>query len=120
EITWHTRCIIDHQPSDRPLVELRHSDARGGTELFIYMRVDDTLFERTTALLDQLGLDIHDARISTSRNGYALDTYLILDESGTPIRGEFQTRHIVDTLTKELTLLSDQRPRVTRRPPRRF
>jgi [protein-PII] uridylyltransferase len=120
EIAWHTRCIIDHAGRDMPIIELRHSDARGGTELFIYTRVNDTLFERTTALLDQLGLDIHDARITTARNGYALDTYLILDESGTPIRGEYQTRHIVDALIKELTLLSDQHPRVTRRPPRRF
>ncbi|HEY9199667.1 MAG TPA: [protein-PII] uridylyltransferase [Gammaproteobacteria bacterium] len=123
DIVWHTRCISAHAGPDHPdtpLVDLRHSDARGGTELFIYTRVDDTLFERTTALLDQLGLDIHDARITTARNGYALDTYLILDESGTPIHGAYQTQHIIATLTKELSTLSEQRPRVTRRPPRRF
>jgi len=74
------------------LIELRHSDARGGTELFIYTHADDTLFERTTALLDQLGLDIHDARITTAGDGHALNTYLILDESGTPIQGAFQTQ----------------------------
>lgn len=120
EIVWHTRCLIAHAGQDAPRVELRHSDARGGTELFIYARVDDTLFERVTALLDQLGLDIHDARITTARNGHALDTYLILDESGTPIQGAYQTQHIIDTLTKELSAPGAQRPRVTRRPPRRF
>ncbi|MBI5040798.1 MAG: [protein-PII] uridylyltransferase [Gammaproteobacteria bacterium] len=120
EIAWHTRCIHPHRDASTPFVDMRHSDTRGGTELFIYTRVDDALFERTTALLDQLGLDIHDARITTSRSGYALDTYLILDESGTPIQGDFQTREIIATLTRELSTLNAQRPRVTRRPPRRF
>ncbi len=105
DIAWHTRCIIGHTDQNIPLVELRHSDARGGTELFIYTRADDTMFERTTALLDQLGLDIHDARITTARDGHALDTYLILDESGTPIQGAFQTQEIIATLTKALSTL---------------
>ena len=120
DIAWHTRCVIGHTDRDMPLVELRHSDARGGTELFIYTRADDTLFERTTALLDQLGLDIHDARITTAGDGHTLNTYLILDESGTPIRGAFQTQEIIATLTKALSTLDTQRPYVTRRPPRRF
>ncbi len=120
EIAWNTRCIDRHSGQDTPLIELRHSSARGGTEVFIYMRTDDSLFERTTALLEQLGLDIHDARIITSRNGYALDTYLILDESGVHLQSEFQIQEIVDALTKELGTLSAQHPRVTRRPPRSF
>lgn len=120
EIVWHTRCIDHHGGSDEPLVELHHSQERGGTEVFIYTRANDTLFERTTALLDQLGLDIHDARITTARNGYALDTYLILDESGTPIQGDAQIHDIVARITRELSRQDGGRPRVTRRPPRRF
>lgn len=120
EIAWHTRCIDRHGDREAPLVELRHSQERGGTEVFIYTRANDTLFERTTALLDQLGLDIHDARITTARNGYALDTYLILDESGTPIQGDAQIREIVARITRELSRQDGERPRVTRRPPRRF
>lgn len=120
EIAWNTRCIDRHSGQEGPLIELRHSSARGGTELFIYMPTDDSLFERTTALLEQLGLDIHDARIITSRDGYALDTYLILDESGTHLKSEFQIQEIVAALSEELSTLSAQRPRVTRRPPRNF
>ncbi|MFN2309478.1 MAG: [protein-PII] uridylyltransferase [Gammaproteobacteria bacterium] len=120
EIVWHTRSIHAHAGQTPPLVVLRHSGNRGGTELFIYTRVDDTLFERTTALLDQLGLDIHDARISTARNGFALDTYLVLDQDGAPLQDAHQTRQIIDNLTRELSTLGEQHPRVTRRPPRRF
>lgn len=120
DIVWHTRCIIRHANKDSALVDLRHSSARGGTEVFVYARADDTLFERATALLDQLGLDIHDARIHTARNGYALNTYLILDESGTPIQGAYQTQEIVSALTKALSKHSDTCPRVTRRSPRAF
>ena len=120
EIAWNTRCIDRHSGQDKPLIELRHSSARGGTEVFIYMRTDDSLFERTTALLEQLGLDIHDARIITSRDGYALDTYLILDESGVYLQSEFQIKEIVAALTEDLGTLSAQHPRVTRRPPRSF
>ncbi|MBZ0071639.1 MAG: [protein-PII] uridylyltransferase [Gammaproteobacteria bacterium] len=120
EIAWHAHCIDRHGRRDTPLVELRHSPERGGTEVFIYTRTNDTLFERTTALLDQLGLDIHDARITTARNGYVLDTYLILDGSGTPIRGAAQLREIVARITRELSRQDGERPRVTRRPPGRF
>ncbi len=34
--------------------------------------------------LDSLGLTIMDARIITSVDGFSLDTYIVLDEHGTP------------------------------------
>ena len=42
-------------------------------------------FARTTAVLDQMGLNIVDARITPPDGGFSLDTYLVLEDTGTPI-----------------------------------
>jgi len=42
-------------------------------------------FARTTALLDQMGLNIVDARITPLDGGLGLDTYLVLEDTGLPI-----------------------------------
>ena len=77
-------------------------------------------FALTTSLLDQLGLTVADARITTGADGYALDTYLVLDESGEPIQGSFRLHEIEDTLRRELGGPRTGPARVTRRAPRRF
>ena len=43
-------------------------------------------FARATAVLDQLGLNILDARITPVGNGFSLDSYHVLEEDGTPDR----------------------------------
>jgi [protein-PII] uridylyltransferase len=42
-------------------------------------------FARATAVLDQLGLNILDARITPVGNGFSLDSYHVLEEDGSPI-----------------------------------
>src|SRR5690606_18131770 len=46
----------------------------------IYARNNERFFAITTSILTRLGLNIVDARILTSKSGYTLDTYLVLDE----------------------------------------
>ena len=42
-------------------------------------------FARTTAVLDQLGLTIVDARITPTGDGFSLDLYHVLEDDGAPI-----------------------------------
>jgi [protein-PII] uridylyltransferase len=56
--------------SDLPLVVIRPFAARGCSEVFIYARDEKNLFVRITALLDQQALNIMDARITTTDDGY--------------------------------------------------
>jgi len=82
--------------------------------------VSDRLFNRTTALIDQMGLTITDARIITSRRGYAINTYLLLDSAGEPVLDKYNGEELV-TLMKQALLSEDGAISVTtRRIPRRI
>lgn len=79
ELLWHTQSILQH-PGRRTLVFARPCQPVG-TELLIYGRDVPGLFLRITSALDKQSLSILDARIDTSADGHALDTFIVLDES---------------------------------------
>ncbi len=107
EIAWHTRAVLNSTPADLPLVLLRQLTHRGGTEIFIYTRDEDALFANATAALDQLGLNIVDARIITSSNGMVLDTFIVLEEDGRSI----SDAHRIDEISRALAgALSQLKP----------
>ena len=116
EIVWQAQSILGLAADQQPTVNLRTQ--AGGTELFLYTPVRDHLFSHTTAVLDQLGLSVADARIISSRNQHALNTYVLLEQDGEPIQGEFRIEEIRTTLLRKLQAPSEQTPRVTRRSPR--
>lgn len=108
DIAWHTEAILNRPNPKAPLVLTRESSGaqfEGGTQLFIYTPDTENLFATTVSAIDQLGLTIVDARIITSADGFTLDTYVVLDEQGTPI-GEDWPR--LDAIRNSLTeALSD-------------
>ena len=98
EIAWHTRAILKKGHHPRPLVMARDDPSRGGTEVFIYTRDQDNLFALITSILDQLGLTILDARIITGHNGYTLDSFTVLEDSGALIQDRARIKQIVTAL----------------------
>ncbi len=120
EVAWHTQAILNHTEMDTPLIIARHQTERGGTELFIHTRIDDRLFARTTHALGQLGLNIVDARVLGSHDGYALDTYIVLEENGEPISDPQRIQDIFARLSERLSHLERDGNAITRRPPRQF
>lgn len=93
EIAWHTQGILKHQAQTatphQPLVMLQASRERGATLVFVYMPDSTGIFANVTATLDSLNLDVVDARIISTTDGYTLDTYAILDHSGDIPCGHF-------------------------------
>jgi [protein-PII] uridylyltransferase len=87
EIAWHTRAVIENGNNPAPLVVLRQQTERGGTEIFLYTPIRGFQFTTSTTLLDQLGLNIVDARIMPSNDNYTVDTYIVLENNGEPIAG---------------------------------
>lgn len=97
EIAWHARMILSDHNSNEPLVSVENFPDRAATAIFIYTPDSSNLFARTTAALDKLHLDIQDARISTSANGFTLDTYIVLDaSSGGPISDPIKIKSITE------------------------
>src|SRR5690606_35162108 len=84
EVMWHAEIILAPGHSDGLRIELQPKSERGGSALFIRTPVIDRLFSRTTGLLDQLGLNVTEARIFTTARDYAVDTYQLLDAAGEP------------------------------------
>lgn len=86
ETAWHTVAIGASDPKQLPLVLLRPVSQRGSAEIFVFARNQEFIFAHSTAVLDQLGLTVFDARIITLGNGYVLNSYQVLEQTGDPIR----------------------------------
>ena len=87
QIAWHTQHILPHDKSE-PLVLFGQHAARGGTELFIYCRDMPGLFATVATILGHKGLNIHDAQIMNSKEGYVMDTFVVLEPNGDAINAE--------------------------------
>ena len=111
EICWHTRAILDAAAEDLPLVLLRQG--RGGTEIFAYAADRKHLFAASTAALDRQGLGILDSRILTAENAMTLDTYVVSERSGGPIRDRSRQEEVRRALRAAL-----REPRAPRAPAR--
>lgn len=94
DIVWHTEAISQHANSDEPLVLIKESSEMnndGATQIFIHAKQQETLFALLAAALEQLNLNVQDARIYNSGTGFSLDTFFVLDNDGKPI-GDDQQR----------------------------
>jgi len=120
EIAWQTKMVLSAKPQDLPLVLGRKSSTRGGTEIFFYGPDRDDLFALITSLLDQLALNILSAHIETADTGNSLNSFLVLEEDGTPVEGAGRRDEILGTLRDALQDPSRTQPGVLRRMPRRL
>lgn len=87
-IAEHSKAIIEHTNPEEPLILIRQTSHRlyeGATEIFIYSKDIQNLFAATVATLDQLHLNIQDARIIVTDNGSALNTFTVLSDDNTPL-----------------------------------
>jgi [protein-PII] uridylyltransferase len=119
EIAWHTQLLADREPGDAsPLVAVRQKPERGGNAVLTYMPHRQQNFARTTAALDQMGLNILDARITSLDRGMSLDTYLVLEDTGAAISDRGRAHEIEQQLWRVLQSPETVMPVVTRRAPR--
>ncbi|HEY6354747.1 MAG TPA: HD domain-containing protein, partial [Burkholderiaceae bacterium] len=119
EIAWHTTLLADRSCNDdAPLVAIRQLTERGGTAVLTYTPRRLRSFARTTAVLDQMGLNVVDARLISSANGFSLETYVVLEDSGAVIADAARIREIERGLWRALQQVEDSPPTVTRRAPR--
>jgi [protein-PII] uridylyltransferase len=106
QITWHTKNIIDFKSTvdnDQPLVLISRKPYRGGTEVFIYTQDKKNIFATSVAFLGTKRLSIHDAKVISSKDGYTLNTFVVLDQQHKAINDEYRIQEITDSLTKFLT-----------------
>jgi [protein-PII] uridylyltransferase len=84
DIAWHTRSLYSRVHTDKPVVRARLARIGEGAEVLIYVQDQQDLFARVCGYFDSRNLSILDARIHTTRHGYALDTFLVTDNGRSP------------------------------------
>jgi [protein-PII] uridylyltransferase len=82
EIAWHTRSLHYRIHIDQPVVKARINPYGEGLEVMVYTRDQPDLFIRLVGFFGRVGYSIVDAKIHTTRHGYALDSFMLLDVSG--------------------------------------
>jgi [protein-PII] uridylyltransferase len=116
EIAWHTELLSKQdEDDDSPLVSIRQVPGRGGTAVITYALQRRFSFARTTALLDQMGINIVDARVIPTSDNHSLNTYHVLEDTNKELSDLGRIRQIETELK---TVLSDKDlslPAVTRR-----
>jgi [protein-PII] uridylyltransferase len=119
EVAWHTRLLAERDAaSDEPLVALDADSLRGTTAVLIFTRPRRRGFARTTAVLDQLGLNIVDARITPTGDGFSLDLYHVLEDDGAGVTDHDRRVEIEQALWRSVQGPEDAPLSVSRRAPR--
>lgn len=78
DIAWHARALSRHVATPTPIVDARPSPLGEGLQVLVYSPDRPDLFARICGYFDGAGFNILDAKVHTTRTGYALDTFQVI------------------------------------------
>jgi [protein-PII] uridylyltransferase len=79
EVAWHARHLYWRVGRTAPVVKARLARDGAGLQVLVYLPDQKDLFARICGFFGHSGLSILDAKIHTTRAGYALDTFALHD-----------------------------------------
>jgi [protein-PII] uridylyltransferase len=79
EIAWHARQLYARVDVAEPVVKARFARDGSGLQVMIYLPDQKELFARICGFFGSARLSILEARVHTTRHGYALDTFVVHD-----------------------------------------
>jgi [protein-PII] uridylyltransferase len=85
DIAWHAEQLAGHVQAgaaapEQALVRARLSPVGEGLQVMVYVHDRPDLFARICGYFDRAGFSILDAKIHTTRKGYALDTFQVVSQ----------------------------------------
>ena len=98
DIAWQTRVLYRHVRTDTPIVRARPSPIGEALQVLVYVRDRSDLFAGICAYFDRNGLSVLDARINTTRHGYALDNFIVAHTE----QDDVQYRDIANLVEQQL------------------
>ena len=112
QIAWQTTAILQGE-GKLPLIAVNPLSVRGSTELFVYAPDRDGLFANVTAMLDRLHFSVMEARVLSSPNGRAMDTFLLLEaetqKPATPERADELHQRLQRALAQSAPIMPPRR-----------
>jgi [protein-PII] uridylyltransferase len=106
EIAWHTRSLHYRVGDPQPVVKARLAPFGEGLQVMIYMPDREALFARICGYFERAGFNIAEAKIHTTRDGYALDTFVVMGQGSGA-----HYRDMISLIESELALeLESQTP----------
>jgi [protein-PII] uridylyltransferase len=118
EIAWHSRLLTPHLYSEVPIVRARLSPYGDGIQVMIYSKDQNDMFARICNFFDRMGYNIVEAKIYTTKHAYALDSFIILDQSDNSISYsgllKFIESKLASQLDENVTLESPLKGRISR------
>ena len=107
EIVWHTRQLNYRVDASEPVVKARLSPVGEGLQVMIYARDEKSLFARICGFFQSISFSIAEAKIYTTRHGYALDSFQVMDTA----RATTHYRDLISYIEHELaTALREHAP----------
>jgi [protein-PII] uridylyltransferase len=110
EIVWQTAMRLKYSDSE-PLICTRAHDEKSTLEVFICIKDRPRIFAATTACLEQLQLDILDAKITSTLDDDSLNSYIVTG----PIQNEDEIIAALDNCLKNLNDIKAYCPIITPR-----
>jgi [protein-PII] uridylyltransferase len=80
EIAWHTRNLHYRVDGAKPVVKARLAPFGEGLQVMVYTRDREALFARICGYFERAGFSIAEAKVHTTRSGYALDTFVVMGQ----------------------------------------
>ena len=99
EIVWHSRLLYARVDTDDPVVKARLSPLGEGLQVMIYTRDEKSLFARICGFFQSMSFNIVEAKIYTTKHGYALDSFQVMD----PAKEASNYRDLMSYIEHELS-----------------
>jgi [protein-PII] uridylyltransferase len=106
EIAWQSRLLTPHVQTPEPIVRARLSPNGDGIQVMIYTHDQDDLFARICNFFDRMAYSIVQAKIYTTNHGYALNSFIVLDQSGKSVSYSGLLKFIETELTEKIVVSS--------------
>jgi len=103
DIAWHTRSLLGRVGSKAAVVRARVSPLGEGLQVLVYAPDQPDLFARICGYFDGAGFNILDAKVHTTRNGYALYTFQVNSPSLGPQFQDVSYRDLISYVETQLT-----------------
>lgn len=102
ECTWHTIALLSSSNKKMPLVMLYPRSYSQAAEIFSYASSDYPLFTSIIQTLDQLGLNVVDARVLPTNDQALICSFQVVENSSHVLNDLFRQHQIVNEIKKRL------------------